>query len=258
MAKAPIETPWTFPGYEDVEAGIVRWPMSCIRLTADDDEKTGGPGRQDPARLARLLGRELLCLCRDRRRAPQHHHPHRPDAGRQVPARPGAAQQHHHRRASPGRFPPPRQAPPHQEGEHRPDRGHGPGCAAQPPEGRNGRAGAGPCGPHPPPASTAKPSRSTPSGQAKCWPATPELDAGNVHAIVQEEIGHVFAQVLEDAGVYKRDEAGHAGFVRFLESVKLSPLRHSPLARPVPPLPHAGEANVTYKSQPPTFTGLRS
>ena len=38
MAKAPIETPWTFPGYEDVEAGIVRWPMSCIRLTADDDE----------------------------------------------------------------------------------------------------------------------------------------------------------------------------------------------------------------------------
>ena len=48
----------------------------------------------------------------------------------------------------------------------------------------------------------------------------PELDAGNVHAIVQEEIGHVFAQVLEDAGVYKRNEAGHAGFVRFLESVK--------------------------------------
>ncbi len=27
-----------------------------------------------------------------------------------------------------------------------------------------------------------------------------------------------------------------------------SPLRHSPLARPVPPLPHAGEANVTYRS----------
>ena len=48
----------------------------------------------------------------------------------------------------------------------------------------------------------------------------PELDAGNVEAIVQEEIGHVFAQVLEDAGVYKRDEAGQAGFVRFLESVR--------------------------------------
>ena len=37
-----------------------------------------------------------------------------------------------------------------------------------------------------------------------------------------------------------------------------SPLRHSPLARPVPPLPHAGEANVTCRLQPPTFTGLRS
>ena len=33
MAKAPIEKPWVFPGFEDVEAGIVHWPMSCIRLT---------------------------------------------------------------------------------------------------------------------------------------------------------------------------------------------------------------------------------
>ena len=48
----------------------------------------------------------------------------------------------------------------------------------------------------------------------------PELDAGSAHAILQDEIGHVFAQVLEDAGVYKRDAAGKAGFVRFLESVK--------------------------------------
>ena len=37
MAKAPIEKSWTFPGYEDVEAGIVHWPMSCIRLTCEDD-----------------------------------------------------------------------------------------------------------------------------------------------------------------------------------------------------------------------------
>ena len=28
----------------------------------------------------------------------------------------------------------------------------------------------------------------------------------------------------------------------------MSPLRHSPLARPVPPPPHAWEANVTYRS----------
>ena len=37
-----------------------------------------------------------------------------------------------------------------------------------------------------------------------------------------------------------------------------SPLRHSPLARPVPPPPHAWEVNVTYRFRPPTFTGLRS
>ncbi len=39
MAKAPIEKPWVFPGFEDVEAGIVHWPMSCIRLTCADDTR---------------------------------------------------------------------------------------------------------------------------------------------------------------------------------------------------------------------------
>ena len=48
----------------------------------------------------------------------------------------------------------------------------------------------------------------------------PELNADNVHLILQDEVGHVFAQVLADAGVYKLDEAGRAGFFRFLESVK--------------------------------------
>ena len=38
--------------------------------------------------------------------------------------------------------------------------------------------------------------------------------------ILQDEVGQVFAQVLADAGVYKLDETGRAGFVRFLESVK--------------------------------------
>ena len=48
----------------------------------------------------------------------------------------------------------------------------------------------------------------------------PELNADTVHLILQDEVGHVFAEVLTDAGVYKLDEAGRAGFVRFLESVK--------------------------------------
>lgn len=40
-----------------------------------------------------------------------------------------------------------------------------------------------------------------------------------VHQQVQEEVGLVFARVLEDAGVFKRDQAGQAGFRRFTETL---------------------------------------
>ncbi len=36
MEKAEIETPVVFPGYEDISAGIVKWPMSVIRITGED------------------------------------------------------------------------------------------------------------------------------------------------------------------------------------------------------------------------------
>ena len=36
MEKAPVETPLTFKGFEDVEAGIVKWPMSVIRISGTD------------------------------------------------------------------------------------------------------------------------------------------------------------------------------------------------------------------------------
>ncbi len=36
MAKAPVEKDITFKGFEDVEAGIVKWPMSCIRIKSKD------------------------------------------------------------------------------------------------------------------------------------------------------------------------------------------------------------------------------
>lgn len=39
MEKAPVEETVTFPGYEDVEAGIVRWPMSVIRIRCADDKR---------------------------------------------------------------------------------------------------------------------------------------------------------------------------------------------------------------------------
>ena len=45
------------------------------------------------------------------------------------------------------------------------------------------------------------------------------VTAENVDEILREEVGHVFARVLEDAGVYKCDEAGRKAFGRFLASV---------------------------------------
>src|SRR5699024_3259899 len=39
MEKAPVETPISFPGYEDVQAGIVKWPMSVIRITSPRPER---------------------------------------------------------------------------------------------------------------------------------------------------------------------------------------------------------------------------
>ena len=39
MERAPIETDIIFDGYKDVRAGIVKWPMSVIRLTAKAPER---------------------------------------------------------------------------------------------------------------------------------------------------------------------------------------------------------------------------
>ncbi|MDO4304338.1 MAG: UDP-glucose--hexose-1-phosphate uridylyltransferase [Bacillota bacterium] len=39
MAKAPVERSFTVKGFEDVEAGVVRWPMSVIRLSGSDTER---------------------------------------------------------------------------------------------------------------------------------------------------------------------------------------------------------------------------
>ena len=70
-----------------------------------------------------------------------------------------------------------------------------------------------------PPQSTPTPCKKHAEWAEEILAKHPELNADNVHTILQDEVGHVFAQVLADAGVYKLDEAGRAGFVRFLESV---------------------------------------
>ena len=39
MAKAPIKTKLAIKGYPEIDAGIVSWPMNCIRLTSSDRER---------------------------------------------------------------------------------------------------------------------------------------------------------------------------------------------------------------------------
>ena len=50
METAPVETAIAFDGFEDIEAGIVKWPMSVIRLDG-----------KDPKRLADLAEKILNC-----------------------------------------------------------------------------------------------------------------------------------------------------------------------------------------------------
>ncbi len=47
----------------------------------------------------------------------------------------------------------------------------------------------------------------------------PELNEDNAEEILKAEVGAVFEQVLTDAGVFKRDDAGRAAFDRFVKSV---------------------------------------
>ena len=50
METAPVETELTFRGFEDIAAGIVKWPMSVIRLRGSD-----------PARITDLADKILGC-----------------------------------------------------------------------------------------------------------------------------------------------------------------------------------------------------
>ena len=218
MAKAPLESAFTFQGFEDVSAGIVKWPMSVIRLACADDERlveladkiltawrgysdescfifaeTDGEPHNTITPIARKRGElfELDLVLRNNITTAEHplgvFHPH--------------ARLHHIKKENIGLI-------------------EVMGLAVLPSRLKAELAQV----------ETALLDR-LPAGQYPAaiashaeWAAEiaarhPELCAENVHAIVQQEVGHVFAQVLADAGVYKDDEAGRAGFARFLASV---------------------------------------
>jgi hypothetical protein len=50
-------------------------------------------------------------------------------------------------------------------------------------------------------------------------PKYEKVTADNLEEILKKEIGLVFMEVLEDAGVYKRTEEGRKAFDRFLQSL---------------------------------------
>ena len=219
MAKAPIEKKWVFPGFEDVDAGIVHWPMSCIRLTSEDDARlveladkiltawrgysdekcfifaeTDGEPHNTITPIARMRdGKyQLDLVLRNNITTPEHplgvFHPH--------------AKLHHIKKENIGLI-------------------EVMGLAVLPSRLKkelfelvDALVARTPGSQYP------EELQKHAEWAEDILARHPELNGDTVHLILQDEVGHVFAQVLADAGVYKMDEAGRAGFVRFLASVQ--------------------------------------
>ena len=218
MAKAPIEKKWVFPGFEDVDAGIVHWPMSCIRLTCADDERlveladkiltawrgytdescfvyaeTDGEPHNTITPIARIRdGKfQLDLVLRNNITTPEHplgvYHPH--------------AKLHHIKKENIGLI-------------------EVMGLAVLPSRLKAEMTDVeAALVAHAPAAEYGENIQKHAEWAMDILARHPELNAENVHTIVQDEIGHVFAEVLVDAGVYKMDTAGRAGFERFLANI---------------------------------------
>ena len=216
MEKAPVETQVCIRGYEDVETGIVKWPMSVLRLSHEDparlvdvadrilkswrvysDEavflfaETEGEPHKTITPIARRRGSryELDLVLRNNITTPEHplgvYHPH--------------AELHHIKKENIGLI-------------------EVMGLAVLPArlkeelsvlaealaEGADLRADA----------RTAKH-----ADWAEAFRGKYDITAENALDIVKKETGLVFAQVLEHAGVYKRTAEGRAAFLRFVEQI---------------------------------------
>ena len=216
MAKAPVETPFPFPGYEDVEAGIVKWPMSVVRIACEDPERlvdladrilnawrgytdesaviyaeTDGTPHNTITPIARMRdGKyELDLVLRNNLTTPEHplglYHPH--------------AELHHIKKENIGLI-------------------EVMGLAVLPARLKEELAAVAES------LVTGADLRSSEltakhAGWAEGFAPKYTITADNALDIVQRETGLVFAQVLEHAGVYKRDEAGKAAFLRFLNTI---------------------------------------
>ena len=217
MAKAPVEKEFIIPGYEDVEAGIVKWPMSVIRLKAENPERiialadvilnawrgytdeaafiyaeTDGEKHNTITPIARKKGDkfELDLVLRNNITTKEHplgvYHPH--------------ANLHHIKKENIGLI-------------------EVMGLAVLPARLKNEMeelkqailAGSD---------LHTTPTLSSHAAWAEEFlKKYPVVNADNVDEVIQKEIGLVFMQVLTDAGVYKRTPEGMEAFERFIKSL---------------------------------------
>ena len=214
MAKAPVVRGFTVEGFEDVAAGVVQWPMSVIRLSGENTERiialadrilekwrgytdeeafiyacTDGEPHNTITPIARKRGEkyELDLVLRNNITTEEHplgvYHPH--------------AKLHHIKKENIGLI-------------------EVMGLAVLPARLKDEMA-------HLKEAMLAGKDLRADEELAKHADWVDEFSAGyekidatNIDAIIEKEIGLVFMQVLEDAGVYKRTEEGQKAFDRFL------------------------------------------
>ena len=217
MAKAELEHELSFPGFEDVKAGIVKWPMSVIRLRCADKRRvaeladkilTAWRGYSDPSVtiFAETDGEPHNTITPIARRRDG-------DFEMDLVLRNNLTTEEYPL----GLF------HPHQELHHIKKENIGlievMGLAVLPArlkaelrelenliiEGGD-IAASETCAKHAPWVEELK----------TRYTFTPE----NTESILRQEVGVVFMKVLEHAGVFKRDEQGRAAFLRFAESVK--------------------------------------
>lgn len=217
MAKAPIEKYFTFEGFEDVEAGIVHWPMSVLRTRAKDPERlielgdkvltawrnytdeaafvfaeTDGEPHNTITPIARKNGEmfELDLVLRNNITTEEFplglYHPHQ--------------ELHHIKKENIGLI-------------------EVMGLAVLPSRLKDELAKLGEY------ITEGKDIRGSEELEKHAdWvdaflPKYEKITKDNVEEILKDEVGLVFERVLEDAGVYKCTEEGRTAFARFLNSV---------------------------------------
>ena len=82
MAKALNEKAISFDGYPQVEASIVKWPLSVIRLSSVDQDVLVDLADKILFHWRAYSDPKVEVQAFTGEYPPQHHHPHRPQAGR--------------------------------------------------------------------------------------------------------------------------------------------------------------------------------